>query len=227
MGRHGWMGAQMRTVDKPAASRPPASVAMRPPLSAGTDDAALVARAQQDRESFALLYDRYLDRIYRFCYRRLDSREAAEDATSAVFTKALTALGTYQERPGGFRAWIFTIAHNVVTDVYRDRGRRPSEPLADDFDVVDSDPSPEDAAVASDERRRLRALLTHLTPDQQQVIELRLEGLSGAEIGEILGRSRGAINLAQHRAVRRLQRVVGRSDDAEPPENTARKGGDL
>lgn len=217
----------MRTVDEPGVSRPPATVAMGPPLSAGSDDAAIVARAQRDREAFALLYDRYLDRIYRFCYRRLDSREAAEDATSAVFTKALTALGTYQERPGGFRAWIFTIAHNVVTDVYRDRGRRPSEPLADDFDVADPDPSPEDAAVASDERRRLRALLAHLTPDQQQVIELRLAGLSGAEIGEILGRSRGAVNLAQHRAVKRLQRVVGRTSESETTADDAQKGGDL
>jgi RNA polymerase sigma factor (sigma-70 family) len=111
---------------------------------------------------------------------------------------------------------------HVVTDVYRDRGRRPSEPLAEDFDVVDPDPSPEEAAVASDERRRLRSLLAHLTPDQQQVIELRLAGLSGSEIGEILGRSRGAVNLAQHRAVKRLHRVDGRSAAS----NThAQKGG--
>ncbi len=226
MGGHGWMGARMRTVDEPGVSRPPATVVVGPPLSTTSEDAVLVARAQQDREAFALLYDRYLDRIYRFCYRRLGSREVAEDATSAVFTKALTALATYQERPGGFRAWIFTIAHNVVTDVYRDRGRRPSEPLADDFDVIDPDPSPEEAAVASDERRRLRALLAHLTPDQQQVIELRLAGLSGAEIGEVLGRSRGAVNLAQHRAVKRLQRVVGRSADADNLQDDAQKGGD-
>ncbi len=215
----------MRTVDETGAIRPLASVAMGPPLSASSEDSVIVARAQQDREAFGLLYDRYLDRIYRFCYRRLGSREAAEDATSAIFTKALTALATYQERPGGFRAWIFTIAHNVVTDVYRERGRRPSEPLAEDFDVIDPDPSPEDAAVASDERRRLRALLAHLTPDQQQVIELRLAGLSGAEIGEILGRSRGAVNLAQHRAVKRLQRVIGRSADADAGVNNTQKGG--
>lgn len=215
MGGHDGMGVRMRTADEPGALRPPATIAMGPILSTSNEDSALVARAQQDQDAFGLLYDRYLDRIYRYCYRRLGTREAAEDATSAVFTKALTALGTYQERPGGFRAWIFTIAHNVVTDVYRDRGRRPSEPLAEDFDVVDPDPSPEEAAVASDERRRLRSLLVHLTPDQQQVIELRLAGLSGSEIGEVLGRSRGAVNLAQHRAVKRLQRIVGRSVDAK------------
>lgn len=219
----------MRTLDDPAAASPPPINTGGPPPRPDDDDSVLVARAQRDREAFALLYDRYLDRIYRYCYRRLGSRETAEDATSAVFTKALSALATYQERPGGFRAWIFTIAHNVVTDVYRDRARRPSEPLADDVDLVDPDPSPEDAAVAGDERRRLRALLAHLTPDQQQVIELRLAGLSGAEIGEILGRSRGAVNLAQHRAVKRLQRVVGRDRGSSPNDPNAsespQKGG--
>lgn len=215
----------MHTLDGPAATSQTLGATEGPPPSPDDDDAVLVARAQRDREAFALLYDRYLDRIYRYCYRRLGSRETAEDATSAVFTKALTALGTYQARPGGFRAWIFTIAHNVVTDVYRDRARRPSEPLADDLDLIDPDPSPEDAAVANDERRRLHALLAHLTPDQQRVIELRLSGLSGAEIGEILGRSRGAVNLAQHRAVKRLQRIVGRGPT--PSDDDAKQeGGD-
>jgi len=114
----------MRTLDDASATSQPLIAAGGPTSSPEDDDAVLVARAQQDREAFAIFYDHYLDRIYRYCYRRLGSRETAEDATSAVFTKALTALGTYQARPGGFRAWIFTIAHNVVTDVYRDRARR-------------------------------------------------------------------------------------------------------
>ncbi len=215
----------MRTLDEPATSGRPVIDNGGPPVSAGDDDSVLVARAQCDRQAFALLYDRYLDRIFRYCYRRLGAREAAEDATSAVFTKALTALPAYQERPGGFRSWIFTIAHNVVTDFYRDRARRPSEPLADDLDLIDPDPSPEDAAVANDERRRLHALLAHLTPDQQRVIELRLSGLSGAEIGDILGRSRGAVNLAQHRAVKRLQRIVGRGPNPTD-DDVAQEGGD-
>jgi RNA polymerase sigma-70 factor (ECF subfamily) len=80
--------------------------------SAGAaDDADLVARAQVDREAFALLYRRYLDPVHRYYYRRLGSREAAEDATSLVFTKAFTALPTY--RTGSFRSWLFAIAYHV------------------------------------------------------------------------------------------------------------------
>jgi RNA polymerase sigma-70 factor (ECF subfamily) len=81
--------------------------------------ARLVAAAQRDRAAFAPLYDRYVRAVYGYCYRCLGDREAAEDATSAVFTKALIGLSSYRE--GAFRGWLFTIAHNVITDAVRRR----------------------------------------------------------------------------------------------------------
>src|SRR5215204_273077 len=87
------------------------------------DDATLVAQAKRDRQAFALLYRRYVETVYRYCYRRLGSQEEAEDATSQIFTRALAALPRLGDQP--FRAWLFTIAHNVVADVYRDRSRIP------------------------------------------------------------------------------------------------------
>ena len=87
---------------------------------AARDDAELVALAQTDREAFGALYDRYVDRIYAYCYRRLQTRSTAEDATSMTFLKALGALPSYRpETPSTFRAWLFTIAHRVTVDAYR------------------------------------------------------------------------------------------------------------
>jgi DNA-directed RNA polymerase specialized sigma24 family protein len=57
-----------------------------------SSDDELVALAMEDPRHFSLLYARYLDPVHRYCYRRLGSREAAEDATSLVFTRALTAF---------------------------------------------------------------------------------------------------------------------------------------
>jgi hypothetical protein len=52
-----------------------------------------VARAQQgEREAFGVLYDRYLPRVYAYCYRLLGEREAAEDANTEVFMRTLSAL---------------------------------------------------------------------------------------------------------------------------------------
>ncbi len=197
-----------------------------PAAWASEDDAALALRARGDRAAFGILYDRYVDRIFRYCFRRLGSREAAEDATSAVFMKAITALGGYQERPGGFRAWIFTIAHNVVIDTHR-RNRHhvsldaSSGPLASSPRLVDPGQLPEDLAITADQDRRVRAMLERLPDRQRSIVELRLAGLSGAEIGRSLGMSESAVKSAQFRAyalLRELFREHGLAPEhLEPP----------
>ena len=168
-------------------------------------DAELVALAQRDRLAFALLYTRYLDPVHRYCYRRLGSREAAEDATSLVFAKALSALPQYRDT--SFRGWLFAIAHHVVIDRYRDT--HPEQSLETASEVLDEAPSPEELAIAADERRSLRALLAHLPEHQRQVVELRLAGLTGAEIAQALGRSPGNVDVTQYRAVARLRILLG------------------
>lgn len=181
------------------------------------DEAALVARARHDRHAFAPLYRRYVDSVYRYCYARLGDRDAAEDATSQVFAKALSALPS--QRPDrSFRAWLFAIARNAVVDQHR--ARRPDRPLTEADDPVDAGPSPEDLALGADEGAAVRALLGRLPPDQRRVVELRLAGLSGAEVAAALGRSPGAVKIAQVRAYARLRDLLGGAEapaSATPP----------
>jgi RNA polymerase sigma-70 factor (ECF subfamily) len=169
------------------------------------EEAALVAHAKRDRAAFAPLYAHYFDPIYRYCYRRLGNADAAADATSQVFAKALTALHTCREE--SFRSWLFAIAHNVLVDRFRER--RPDAPLDAADAVVDPSPSPEDQAIAGDQRRQIVHLLAQLPPDQRRVVELRLAGLTATEIATALGRNRGAIDTAQCRAVQRLRQLLG------------------
>ncbi len=169
-------------------------------------EAELVARAKMDREAFTPLYTRYLEPIYRYCYRRLGNQEAAEDATSQVFVKAVAALPGY--RHGSFGGWLFTIAHNVVTDTYR--RQKPEEPMAEDFDLADQAPTPEEIAVAAERRRSLRAVLARLPVDQQNAIELRLAGLTSAEIAQATGKSLGSVKMLQFRALSRLRVLLGK-----------------
>ncbi len=169
------------------------------------DEAALAERARHDPRAFEALYLRYLDPVYRYCYRRLGSREEAEDATSQVFIKAFAAIATH--RPGAFRSWLFTIAHNVVVDVYR--RQRPTQPLDAAGDPPDAALTPEEAALKSDEGRALRALFHELTEDQRSVMELRLAGLTGVEIAQVLDRSHGSVKTIQFRAMTRLRILLG------------------
>jgi RNA polymerase sigma-70 factor, ECF subfamily len=168
------------------------------------DDAELVARAQADRQAFALLYRRYLDPIHRYCYRRLGSREAAEDATSLVFAKALASLPAY--RAGSFRSWLFAIAHHVITDDLR--ARRVVAELDAAVELTDRGATPEEVAMAADATSAVVRLLAHLSPGQRRVVELRLAGLTGREVAEVLGCSLGAVKSAQVRAYTRLRDLL-------------------
>jgi RNA polymerase sigma-70 factor (ECF subfamily) len=173
--------------------------------SVGEQEAEMVARAKVDSHAFAPLYTRYLDTVYRCCYRRLGNREAAEDATSEVFYKALAALPGHHN--GSFRAWLMAIAHNVVADSFR--RQHPEEPLMPDYDPPDETATPEETALAAEERHSLRALLVRLPDGQRSVLELRLAGLTGPEIATVLGRSLGSVKMLQFRAVAQLRVPLG------------------
>lgn len=179
------------------------------------DEAAIVARAQRDPAAFAPLYQEYLSPVYRYCYRRLGSREAAEDATSLIFERALRSLSRF--RGDSFRAWLFAIAHNAVTDSYRRRDANSS--FADALEIADPAPHPEQLALLADEQRLLMTALALLPADQRHVIELRLSGIPSIEAAEILGRSPQAVRALQLRATRRLQALLATSNTAPEVRN--------
>lgn len=181
-------------------------------------ESAIIERAQLDPGAFGPIYDRYFDPVYRYCYRRLGHSDDAADATSLVFARTLAALPRYRSREeGSFRSWLFTIAHNVVTDGFRLRDRRPEAPLIAAGHVADTtrDGAPEETAIAAEARRSLLAALALLPHDQRRIVELRLAGLTGPEIAAVLDRSVGAVKIGQHRAYARLRDILAPDRAAE------------
>lgn len=176
-----------------------------PADDASDDDAALVVAAQRDRAAFAPLYARYARLVYRYCYRRLGDHEAAEDATSQTFIKALDGLGRFGG--GSFRAWLFAIADRDVTDRYR--RRRLQVGIDEATMLASAECGPEETAIAAETRWALYAALPRLTADQQRVVALRLSGLSGPEIAAVIGRDLEAVKGLQYRAYARLRCVLG------------------
>src|SRR4051812_19120133 len=174
------------------------------------EDARLVALAKSDPRAFAPLYTRYFDPVYRYCYRRLGHPEAAADAAAQVFAKALAALPGYREEAPSFRSWLFAIAHNVITDDLR--ARRPIAPMTAAAYVAATEPSPEETVLSNEVGCLVRVHLAQLPPDQRQILELRLAGLTGPEIARTLGRSLGAVKIAQVRAFTRLRTMLNTAD---------------
>jgi RNA polymerase sigma-70 factor (ECF subfamily) len=167
-------------------------------------DAVLVTASVSDRQAFGLLYDRYVDAVYRYCYGRLRDRETAEDATSLIFARALAALPTH--RGGSFRSWLFAIAHNVVLNTQRDVSH--DAPLTVVIDLADPGPSLEELTVTEERRVSVRQALPWLPEEQRRVVELRLAGLTGPEIALALGRSHESVRTTQRRALARLRTLL-------------------
>jgi RNA polymerase sigma-70 factor (ECF subfamily) len=86
----------------------------------------LVARAKADLAEFRVLYERYFDKIYNYCYYRTFDRTVTEDLVGRIFMKAVEAFPRYEWKGLPFGAWLFRIAANQLKNHYRDR-----KPLVD------------------------------------------------------------------------------------------------
>jgi RNA polymerase sigma-70 factor (ECF subfamily) len=171
------------------------------------DDGALIAAARADPRAFTPLYERYVDRVYRYCYLQLGNHAAAEDATSEVFLKALAGLGGF--RGGNVAAWILRIARNAVIDTYR--RRRPSASIDAVSELADPAPTPEGAALAGAEQQALREALAALPDDQRAAVALQLAGWSGEQIAAALDRSPAAVYMLRTRALARMAKSLRRA----------------
>jgi RNA polymerase sigma-70 factor, ECF subfamily len=170
---------------------------------------ALVRRARAgDHGALGELYDRFRDRVARFATGRLGDPEKAEDVTSETFEGVLRGLPGY--RPGtDFEAWLFTIAHRRVADHFRRRARRREVDL-DEARRAAAASGPEDAVLAAERRAEVAVAFRRLRPDQQEVLALRvLGGLSAAQVAKVVGKSEGAVRVAQHRALLDLREQMG------------------
>jgi RNA polymerase sigma-70 factor (ECF subfamily) len=184
------------------------------------DEDRLVEMAKADPEAFGELYERYVTRIYNYIYYRTGNHHDAEDVTARVFQRALQHIPNYVNRGLPFSAWLYRIAHNLVVNWHRDKGRRKVVPLDDlPLGSLRTD-APERVAESREERDLLLSSIHSLPDDRQQLIILKfVERLSNAEIGAIMGRSEGAVKSLYHRTLLALRTEIERQQNAPANDN--------
>ena len=202
------------TTGPPAESEPPKYPARPAPSDAAAAVWGLVERAQAgETEAFGLIYDRYVDTVFRFVYFRVGNRQLAEDLTSDTFLRALKRIGSFTWQGRDLGAWLVTIARNLVADHFKSGRYRLEVTTGDvlDADREDRGPegSPESAVVDHITNVALLTAVKQLNPEQQECIVLRfLQGFSVAETAQTMGKNEGAIKALQYRAVRALARLL-------------------
>jgi RNA polymerase sigma-70 factor (ECF subfamily) len=171
-------------------------------------DVVLRARAGET-DAFGLLYDRYVDLVYRFVYYRVGTHALAEDLTSETFLRALRRMSLFTWQGKDFGAWLVTIARNLVLDHFKSSRHRLEVCTAELSDTDRWEEGPEGAVLDSFTYRALFSAVGELGSEQRECVILRfLYGLSVAETAEIMGKKAGAIKALQYRATRSLARIV-------------------
>ncbi|MBM3125986.1 MAG: sigma-70 family RNA polymerase sigma factor [Chloroflexi bacterium] len=171
------------------------------------NEESILARASQgDRDAFGQLYEHYIERIFNYVYYRTGNLHDAEDLTARVFQRAMNHIKNYTNRGLPFSAWLYRIAHNLVANWHRDRSRKQEIPL-DDLPVVPTrGDHPERNLVRSQEQEALLRMIRRLPGERQNLLILKfVENMSNAEIGQIMGRSEGAVKSLYHRTLLSLR----------------------
>jgi RNA polymerase sigma-70 factor (ECF subfamily) len=186
-------------------------------------DAEAVERARDgDHDAFRVLVERYQGRVYRLALRILRDEEKARDAVQDAFLKAYRALRRFEGR-SAFYTWLYRLAYNLCLDLRRrDRSERQVE-WEDEASLqgrsvevvaagalrVPPIPLPEAEAERADLRRLLGQVIDGLPLPAREILILRdVQGLSYAEIAQLLEIPKGTVMSRLHHARGRARRAL-------------------
>ena len=160
---------------------------------------------EKAKKIFSQLYDENIDKIYRFVYLKVNSKETAEDLTSETFLRGWDRFkddGHNIENP---RAFLYRIARNLVTDYYREKGKAQTVSV-DYVEVDDPKQDIEEKAIFNSDLDRVKVSLAAINDDYQDIIICHyLNDLSVPEIAKLMDKSEEAVRVSLHRALKALK----------------------
>jgi RNA polymerase sigma-70 factor (ECF subfamily) len=173
-------------------------------------------KAELDR-AFEELYRTHLRDVYSYTYYRVGDHHDAEDLTEQTFLQAYRHFERARRESDGrpLRPWLIRIAHNLASNLHRDRARKPTAALEN----VEPPADPHGTERVAEGRERLREViegLTQLPDDRREALIMRFSlGMSNREIARALGRTDGATKVLIHRSIKQLEEQLSedRADD--------------
>ncbi|MFC1789714.1 RNA polymerase sigma factor [Patescibacteria group bacterium] len=159
------------------------------------------------KKEFVKIYDKYIDKIYRFIYFKVNTEEIAQDLCSETFVRCWDSYK--QNKIDNPQAFLYTIARNLVTDHYRDKAKMQFVSIEN---TVLTDPRPgfEEKIALDSEMEQVKAGLANLKEDYQNAIILYyLDDLPIKEVAHLLDRSEEATRVLVHRALTSLRQNLG------------------
>ncbi|SFQ30459.1 RNA polymerase sigma-70 factor, ECF subfamily [Salibacterium halotolerans] len=169
------------------------------------------------KEEFERLYETYHHALFQYLFYMVRDKETAEELVQEVYIKVFHSFDSFEGKSTE-KTWLYSIARHVGIDWIRKQNRKKRKwlgmlgPLTKE-EVRDPAPLPEEVVSAREDAREVFEGMEHCTPDQRQVLVLRyIDSLSIKETADVLGWSESKVKTTQHRAVKKLQDVLGRTE---------------
>src|SRR5215212_4558656 len=153
--------------------------------------------------NFRALYELNRLPVFRYTYALTGGSQAdAEDLTAETFLRAWKARYQFAGEMDAAIGWLIGIAKRLVVDNYRRTVRASRDPHAD----IQSEPTPEQAAIQDEQQKLLLHLVANLPNEQREIIALRyLLGWRVNDIARHLGSTENKISVSIHRTLSKLR----------------------
>jgi len=182
-------------------------------MTGGDERQIIEAVLRGERAAYAVLVDRYKDRIFGLAYRMTGCRADADDLAQEAFLRAYGNLARF-DREKSFFTWLYTIALNVVRSHLNKRSR---DPVAGAEELMEhtrgagdgAEGNPEDDLAGREEEALLRKGLLTLPLDTREAVVLRFyQDLSFEETAAVLGISLSAAKMRVYRGLEKLRECL-------------------
>ena len=158
------------------------------------------------KKKFSKYYNKYIVKIYRFVYFKVDSQETAQDITSEVFLRCWTSINNPDKKIENMSAFLYQIARNLIIDFYRKKEKTKTIDIENCPDIKDTKIDLEKNALLTSEVNRIKKALANIKEDYQDVIIWHyLDDLSIKETAKLLERTEEATRVLLHRALKALR----------------------
>jgi RNA polymerase sigma-70 factor, ECF subfamily len=175
------------------------------------EDRLMVRARQGDKDALRQIYQDYFSPVYNFIRLRVDDGPQADDLTSEVFVKLMTAFRDGKAPRQSLRGWLFRVARNVLYDHFGGGQQKYTEEALEEWVPASrEDSDPEIRLLQLADSQRVRRAMERLSADQQEVLVLRFaQGLSVEETADLMGKNINTVKSLQFRAVNGLRQFLG------------------
>lgn len=159
-----------------------------------------------DEKAFEEVYTTLYDPVFIYIYLRVKNKPDAEDIAQTTFLKVYQSIDRFSVTDKHPLSFFFTVARNTIIDESR---KKKHQPIASDEMLVLFDKGESVDFEEKERKRYIETILSELKEEEREILEMsEIQGYSGKEIAEILGKSEVSIRKQKQRIIEKIRKNI-------------------